>query len=81
MDATGSAGVNRSRGTYEVPEDGAVRFSPLLSTRMAGAPAAAAQESSFLAAPAAVTRDALNGATLLLQDEDGAPLVVLRPGG
>ncbi|WP_380168799.1 META domain-containing protein [Jannaschia sp. R86511] len=83
--ATGTGGVNRFRGTYEAPGEGDLRLSPLLSTRMAGPPAANALETAYLDALARVARFELvtdpsgpGGDRLLLRDGSGAVLVVLR---
>jgi len=66
--AAGLGGVNRYRGTYVV--DGAeLKFSPFISTRMAGPPAAMAFEQAYLAALEEVNGWRVRGRTLELLAE------------
>ncbi len=67
---TGSTGVNRFRGTYEL-SDAALEIDSLVSTRIAGSPAATEVEHHFLevlAEPLVVRWD---HATLVLESDAG----------
>ena len=79
-DANGSAGVNTFQGTYDAGDDGALTFSPLASTMMAGPDNAMAQEMQFLAALDKTESFALDGDNLVLSDGSDTTLAVLQPG-
>ncbi|MFC6154231.1 META domain-containing protein [Nocardioides yefusunii] len=76
---TGNGGVNTLNGTYDAPEDGKVSFSPVASTKMAGEPAAQAQEERFLSELAKVVNFEIDDedGELELKDDKDNTLVVL----
>jgi len=67
---TGYSGVNSFLGGYS-SGDGALRFSPLASTRRAGPPELMELEAAFLKALAATRSYRVRGNTLELLDADG----------
>lgn len=71
----GSAGCNRMMGSY-TRDDDALKFGPLMTTRMACP--AMETEQAFLKALAATTRYEISGAGLTLYGSDGA-LARLEP--
>jgi heat shock protein HslJ len=67
---TGSTGVNRIRGPYELA-DGTLEVGPLVSTRMAGSTEAMEVEHRFLAVLAEATEVRWDGGTLVLESDAG----------
>ena len=67
--AVGSGGVNRFSGSYTSDNNGALRFSPLAATKMAGPEPMMKQEDKFFAALSATTGYSLNDQTLELKGE------------
>lgn len=71
----GSGGVNRLMGGYTAGAPGALSFSQVATTLMAGPPAAMAQEQAIVAALGAVTGYRIGGDRLTLLDATGAPVL------
>jgi heat shock protein HslJ len=77
--ASGSASVNRYRGTVTPTPDGVLRWGgPLRSTQMAGAPELMEQERAFLAALLRTSRWRLDGDELALESADGSVRLLFR---
>ncbi len=79
--ATGNAGVNTFNGTYDAPSDGVLTFGPLASTMMAGPDNAMQQEQAFLTALGDTKKFTTEDGALVLMDDSGAKLAVLKAAG
>lgn len=76
---SGTTGVNRVMGGYEVPDDGTLRFDNAATTRMAGPPEGMAQEQALLALITGDQPFGLSGDRLLIGAPGGAQLLLVRP--
>jgi heat shock protein HslJ len=76
---SGSGGVNRLTGTYDL-EGSSLVFSSIATTMMAGSPERMDREQRFLADLARAARWSLDGDQLLLGDAAGAVVLRLRSG-
>lgn len=78
---SGHAGCNGFGGAYQHDADGALRFGAILSTKMAclQPPGAMQAEQGIFDALSRAARARKDGATLLLQDANGATLAALQP--
>lgn len=72
----GDAGVNRYHAEYTTSGTNGIAIGPVVTTRMAGPPAATEQEQKFLRALPASKVYQLRGETLELRDESGALQVI-----
>jgi copper homeostasis protein (lipoprotein) len=75
---TGATGCNRISGTF-TQEGNALRFGPLVMTRMACVPDRSAMENAFTAAMEATASHAIANQTLELRDAAGTVRMRLRP--
>jgi len=73
---TGSGGVNSLSGTYVAKSDSSISFSQIVSTTMAGSPAANDQETKFLAALEKAKRFEFNAGKLVLGDIGNNTLLI-----
>ena len=76
--ATGTSGINRFMGDYELSE-ASLSFGPLATTMMAGPQEAMRTEQTFLALIARVARWSIDREQLVLGDEAGGELIRLQP--
>ncbi|GBQ69099.1 hypothetical protein AA103196_2128 [Ameyamaea chiangmaiensis NBRC 103196] len=74
---SGSTGCNRVMGKAAITGD-SVRFGPLMTTRMACAPAAMKREQAFLTAMDATRFWRVNGPELVLSDATRRPVLIFR---
>jgi heat shock protein HslJ len=72
---TGSATINTYSGSYTTGPSNAIQISSVVSTQMAGAPDAMAQEQAYLAALQKAATYKISGDSLTLLDSTGATLV------
>ncbi|HET7820040.1 MAG TPA: META domain-containing protein [Ornithinibacter sp.] len=79
--ATGNAGINSFNGSYEAPSDGVLTFGPLASTQMAGPDNAMKQEQDFLKALGDTKKFTTEDGALVLMDDSGTKLAVLKAAG
>jgi len=79
--ATGNAGVNTFNGSYDAPSNGVLTFGPLASTQMAGPDDAMQQAQAFLQALGETKKFTTEGGGLVLMDDSGAKLAVLKAAG
>ena len=72
---SGNAGVNTYSGTYEAGGSGSLQIGPLVSTQMAGPPAAMAAETAYLDALERAGGYISDGTTLTISAANGDPLL------
>ena len=72
---SGNAGVNSYSGSYTATATGSLRIGPLVSTQMAGPPAAMAAETAYLDALERAGGYISDGTTLTISAANGDPLL------
>ncbi len=72
---SGNAGVNTYSGTYAAGDTGSLQIGPLVSTQMAGPPAAMAAEGAYLDALERAGAYTSDGVTLTVSATNGDPLL------
>ena len=75
---SGSAGINRYNGPYEVDGD-KLSVGPLASTKMAGDAMIMEQEAAFLMALESAASYEIDGDTLVIMDSSGAAVLEFSP--
>ena len=75
---SGSAGINKFFGGYEMDEEGNITTKPFISTRMAGSPELMARENEFLSEISKIKNISTKDNTLVLTLDDSKKLIFTK---